>query len=232
MRFDAVHHACEQGYDWRYSVGFDVTEPVRSAIVMVPARAWSPAVTPEGKIRTGAYVADLTGLLTLADGWPEQMRVAARVEPLHPRHRKQASDIEKKRSQRFQATAHDLPGHHHQRHDVFHRNHAGVETVIKHEKGLGLGRFPFYAFAANQAWCLAAMLAADLLAHLRLLILDHHPELRKATPARLRERLLKAPAWLVRRARNRIIRLADDHPHATDLILAWAKIRALATPPP
>jgi hypothetical protein len=75
------------------------------------------------------------------------------------------------------------------------------------------------------------MLAADLLAWLRLLILDHHPELRKASPARLREHLLKAPARLVRRARKRIIRLADDHPHAADLTLAWTKIRALAAPP-
>jgi hypothetical protein len=86
--------------------------------------------------------------------------------------------------------------------------------------------------AAKQAWCLAVMLAADLLAHLRLLALDHHTTLRKATPATLRETLLKVPARLVRRPRKRLIRLPEDHPHAADLIPAWTKIRTLATTPP
>lgn len=88
--------------------------------------------------------------------------------------------------------------------------------------------------AANQAWCLAVMLAADLPAWLRLLVLGHHPTLVKATLATLRERLLNVPARLVRRARKRLIRLTDDHPHAADLILSWNKIRILgraATPP-
>jgi hypothetical protein len=76
------------------------------------------------------------------------------------------------------------------------------------------------------------MLAADLLAWLRLLILDHHPALRRATPATLRRSLLQSPARLVKRARKRLIRLADDHPHATDRILAWQKVRAQATNPP
>ncbi|WP_256440380.1 hypothetical protein [Micromonospora sp. U56] len=43
--------------------------------------------------------------------------------------------------------------------------------------------------------------------------------------------LLNAPARLVRRARKRLIRLDDTHPHQTDLILAWNKIHALVTPP-
>jgi hypothetical protein len=221
--------AARCGYDWRYSVGFDVTEPVRDAICAVAATTWAAAITPDGDLRPGAYVTDISGLLQVADGWPDQMRVTARLEPLHPKHHKQASAIEKKRAQRFQATATDLPGHHYPRLDVFHRNHAGVESVIKDGKNLGLRHFPFFAFDANQAWCLAVMLAADLLAWLRLLALDHHTELRKSTPARLREALLKVPARLVRRARKRLIRLPGDHRHAGDLILAWNKIRALRT---
>lgn len=223
--------AAEHGYDWRYAVGFDVTEPVRAAITKVPEDAWAQAVTAEGEPRTGAHVTEITGLLALAKGWPEGMRVQARTEPLHPRHRAQASNIEQKRGQRFQVIAHDLPGHHYPRLDVFSRNHAGVESEIKDAKNLGLRRFPFFKMAANQAWCVAVMLAADLLAHLRLLVLDHHPRLRKATPATLRDLLLKTPARLVRRARKRLIRLPDDHPHAADLILAWNKIRTLAAPP-
>jgi hypothetical protein len=223
--------AARHGYTWHYSVGFDVTEPVRDAIAAVPADVWAPALTPDDKVRRGAHVTEITGLLTLAGGWPPGMRLLARTEPLHPRHRKQASAVERQRGQRFQAVATDLPGHHYPRLDAFHRNHATVESVIKHSKDLGLRRLPSYSFAFNQAWCTTVAIAADLLAWLRHLALDHHPQLRKATPATLRRALLDVPARLVHRARKRLIRLCDDHPHQADLILAWNKIRALGTPP-
>lgn len=219
------------GYTWHYSVGFDVTEPVRQAIAAVPDKVWAGALTPGGDPRPGAHVTELTGLLTLTAGWPTHLRVMARTEPLHPKHRKQASDIEKKREQRFQAVATDLPGHHYPRLDAFHRNHAGVESIIKDGKDLGLRRLPSYSMKINQAWCLIVALAADLLAWLRLLAIDHHPRLRRATPATLRRDLLRTPARLARRARKRLIRLPCDHPHAGDLILAWNAIRALAGPP-
>jgi Transposase DDE domain group 1 len=74
-------------------------------------------------------------------------------------------------------------------------------------------------------------IAADLLAWLPRLVLDHHPVLRKATPATLHRALLGVPARVVHRARKRLIRLCDDHPYQADLILAWNKIRALNTPP-
>src|SRR5262249_20116954 len=145
--------AAQHGYDWRYSVGFDVTQPVREAITTVGPKVWAPAVTPDGEVRRGAQVSEITGLLTLAEGWPPDMRVLARTEPLHPRHHKQASPIEKQRKQRFQATATDLPGNHYPRLDAFHRNHAGIESVIKDGKDLGLRRLPSYCFAFNPASC-------------------------------------------------------------------------------
>jgi hypothetical protein len=74
-------------------------------------------------------------------------------------------------------------------------------------------------------------IAADLLAWLRLLALDHHQQLRKATPATLRRALLNTPARLVHHARKRVIRLGDDHPYQADLILAWGKINTLGNPP-
>jgi Transposase DDE domain group 1 len=85
--------------------------------------------------------------------------------------------------------------------------------VIKSGKDLGLRRLPSYSFAFNQAWCIAVAIAADLLAWLRHLALDHHPQLSRATPAILRRDLLNVPARLVRRARKRIIRVCDDHPY-------------------
>jgi hypothetical protein len=223
--------AARRGYTWHYSVGFDVTEPVRDAITTVPADVWRPALTPDNEVRRGAHATEITGLLTLADGWPDGMRVLARTEPLHPRHHKQASLIEKQRGQRFQALATDLPGHHYPRLDAFHRNHACVESVIKDGKDLGLRRLPGFALAFNQAWCTTVAIAADLLAWLRLLALDHHQQLRKATPATLRRALLNTPARLIHHARKRVIRLDNNHPHHTDLILAWNKIDALGSPP-
>lgn len=221
--------AAEHGYTWHYSVGFDVTEAVRTAITTVPARVWACALTPDDEIRRGAHVTDITGLLTMAQGWPNGMRILARTEPLHPKHRKQASDVEKRRGQRFQAVATDLPGHHYPRLDAFHRHHAGVETIIKDAKNLGLRRLPSYYLAFNQAWCVAVAIAADLLAWLRLLAVAHHPTLTKATPDTLRRTLLHIPARLANRARQRLIRLPRDHPHHNDLTLAWHKIRALHT---
>ena len=220
--------AAKHGYTWHYSVGFDVTENVRTAIGQVPADVWTPALTTEGEVRRGAHVTELTEILPLADGWPEDMRTMARTEPLHPKHRKQASKIEKRRGQRFQAVATDIPGNHYPKLDAFHRNHATVETVIKDAKNLGLTRLPSYYLAFNQAWCVAVAIACDLLAWLRLLALDHHPKLTKATPDTLRD-LLHVPARLVRHARRRLLRLPTDHPHAGDLTHAWQKIRALPT---
>ncbi|MGX6608625.1 IS1380 family transposase, partial [Micromonosporaceae bacterium Da 78-11] len=220
--------AARNGYTWHYSVGFDVTENVRTAIGAVPADVWAPALTAEGEVRRGAHVTELTEILKVADGWPADMRTMARTEPLHPKHRKQASEIEKRRGQRFQAVATDLPGHHYPKLDAFHRNHATVETVIKDAKNLGLTRLPSYYLAFNQAWCTAVAIAADLLAWLRLLTLDHHPKLTKATPDTLRD-LLHIPARLVRHARRRLLRLPADHPLADDLTHAWQKIRALPT---
>jgi hypothetical protein len=220
--------AARNGYTWHYSVGFDVTEAVRTAITSVPGDVWVPALTPEGTLRRGAYTTEITGVLELADGWPAGQRTLARTEPLHPKHRKQASEVEKRRGQRFQAVATDLPGNHYPKLDALHRNHAGVETVIKDAKNLGLKRLPSYYLAFNQAWCIAVAIASDLLAWLRLLTLDHHPKLTKATPHTLRT-LLHVPARLVRHARRRLIRLPTDHPHAGDLTHAWQKIHALPT---
>jgi hypothetical protein len=223
--------AARHNYTWHYSVGFDLTEPVRQAIAKVPTRVWAPALTPDNRIRRGAHVTEITGLLTLPDGWPEGMRLMARTEPLHPRHRKQASDLERRRGQRFQVTATDLPGCHYPKLDAFHRNHAGIESIIKQGKDLGLRRLPGHAFAFNQAWCTLVAIAADLLSWLRLLALDHHEQLRKATAAVLRALVLNVPARIVHHARKRIIRLDDQHPHQSDLTLAWNKIQTLGTPP-
>jgi hypothetical protein len=107
------------------------------------------------------WLPEITGVLKLADGWPAGQRTLARTEPLHPKHRKQASEIEKRRGQRFQALATDLPGNHYPKLDALHRNHTGVQTVIKDAENLGLKRLPSYYLAFNQARCIAVAIASD-----------------------------------------------------------------------
>jgi hypothetical protein len=65
-----------------YSVGVTITEPVVEAIGKVPADAWTLAHDGDGRVREGAWVADITGLLEL-DSWPAGMRVIVRRERPH-----------------------------------------------------------------------------------------------------------------------------------------------------
>ena len=78
--------------------------------------------------------------------------------------------------------------------------HARVEDGIRTGKDTGIGKFPSHAFALNQAWLAAALIAATLLAWLRLLALDG--DLAKAEPKTLRYRILHAAARLTRSGRR------------------------------
>jgi hypothetical protein len=57
-----------------YSVGMTITDDIAGAILTLPDRIWEPAYDAGGRVRPGAWVAELTGLLNLA-GWPQGMRV-------------------------------------------------------------------------------------------------------------------------------------------------------------
>jgi hypothetical protein len=59
---------CREGRS-RFSVGFDLTEPVRAAILALPEPAWTPALDADGQPRENGQVAEITDRLDLA-GWP------------------------------------------------------------------------------------------------------------------------------------------------------------------
>ena len=80
--------------------------------------------------------------------------------------------------------------------DARHRAHARVEDRIRCAKDTGLRRLPSREFAINQAWCIAAAIAVDLIAWLQLIGLDG--DLAKAEPKRLRYRILHTAGRLVR----------------------------------
>src|SRR5215216_5245359 len=67
----------------RFSVGYELTEPVRAAILAIPADAWVPALDQDGGERENGEVAEITDSVELGS-WPQGSRVIARRERPHP----------------------------------------------------------------------------------------------------------------------------------------------------
>ncbi|MEZ5206996.1 MAG: transposase [Acidimicrobiales bacterium] len=105
------------------------------------------------------------------------------------------------------------------------RAHAHVEDHIARLKDSGLERFPFSDLDANRAWLAVVCFAADLVRWFQRLCLTG--ELAAANPKRLRWQLWHAPARLVRRARQLIVRPLAHWPSTPDLLAAHERITAL-----
>jgi hypothetical protein len=69
--------------DMRFSVGYELTEPVRAAILEIPEDAWIPALDQDGSARQNGEVAEITGSVDLSS-WPEGTSVIVRRERPHP----------------------------------------------------------------------------------------------------------------------------------------------------
>jgi hypothetical protein len=208
-----------------YSIGWSIGEPERAALTGLPSSAWSAALDADGEVREGAQVAELTGLLHLP-GWPAGMRVIVRRERPHPGA--QLSLFEERDGWRYTAFATNTRVGSVQWLEVRHRAHARVEDRIRCAKDTGLRRLPSREFAINQAWCLAAAIAADLICWLRLVALDG--ELALAEPKRLRYRLLHTAARLTRGQRRRWLRIPSTWPWATQITAAFTRIAAIPAP--
>jgi hypothetical protein len=83
--------------------------------------------------------------------------------------------------------------------------------------------------AMNTAWFTAALIAATLLAWLRLLALDG--TLARAEPKTLRYKILHAAARITRGSRRRQLKIQASWPWASDIVTAWNRISALAQAP-
>ena len=208
----------------RFSLGYYVDERVGEAAVALPKRRWRRALDADGRPRTGAWVAELTGRIELS-GWPEGTRLIVRKERPHPGAQLRFTDTDGHRYTCFITDQNDTQIAQLERR---HRLHARVEDRIQESQELGLGRLPFQALAPNQAWFELALLAQDLLAWLRLLALDD--ELALAKPKRLRGRLLHVAGRITRSGRRRTLHLPRAWPWAQELLAAFARLRALAAP--
>jgi len=208
-----------------YSVGYAVTEKIREAIKLVPKKTWAPATDADGGIRDGGDVAELTGLLELS-GWPEGIRIIVRRERPHPGA--QLSLFEERDGWRYQAIATNTATGQLAFLEARHRAHARVEDRIRHAKDSGLGRFPSREFKINQAWLMTTVIAADLVAWLRLLALTG--DLAKAEPKALRYRLLHVPARLTHSTRRRRLRIPNSWPWTDAIVATFARIAAIPLP--
>ena len=169
-------------------------------------------------------MAELTGQVDLS-GWPEGTRLIVRKERPHPGAQLRFTDTD---GHRYQAFLTDQDGDDLAALEVTHRLHARVEDRIAEARELGLARLPFQAFSDNETWLELILLAQDLLAWQRILVLD--PDSARLAPKRLRHRLLHVAGRLTRSGRRRTLHLPAHWPWADALITAFARLRALPAP--
>jgi Transposase DDE domain group 1 len=217
-----------------YSVGFDLDARARAAIGHVRDRDWEHVWDRDGEPRDldgehGAGVVELTGLLRTSVGgdnlenWPTDMRILCRRE--RPPAGAQLCALEEADGWRYQLVATNTPGRQLDFLEARHRAHARVEDRVRTGKATGLDHLPSTRMAINAAWCVAAMIASDLLRWFALLCLA--PAFRDTEPKTLRYRLLHTAARIVRGQRKRKIKIPETWPWATDLATAFSLAFAL-----
>jgi Transposase DDE domain group 1 len=206
----------------RFSVGYEVDERVREAIMELPESAWQAAIDGGGTEREGAQVTELTDEVDLS-AWPEGTRLIARRERPHPGA--QLSVLDHETGYRHTAFITDQADTDIAALELRHRRRARVEDAIRTGKETGMRRMPFAAFAHNQAWLEVSLLAQALLRWAGRLCLEG--ELALAEPKRVRQRLLHVAGRLVRSGRRVALRLPRSWPWAEALVAAFARLRAL-----
>jgi hypothetical protein len=220
----------------RYTVGWKITPEDEAAIAKIPETAWETSLKQDGTPQEGYQVAELTGVNT-REGWPEGMRlIVRRVRPSRRQHKK-LTDFEKTTGWRYSVTAtniHRMRGiagsHQVQFLDALHRDHAEVEDRVRTNKAMGLHNLPSKSWQINVGWMLAANLAADLDAWLRLLTLHDQDGLEGAEPDTMRFRLYHLPARLTAHARRRWLRIERTWPWAKAFTICWRRLTQLPAP--
>ena len=211
---------CREG-NMRFSVGYELTEPVRQAILQILKDAWVPALDQDGSERDNGEVAEITDTVDLS-AWGDGVRLIVRRERPHPGAQLSFTDHD---GYRFQAILTDQTDENIAEIERRHREHAHVEDRIRDDKDTGLSKFPFKEFALNEVWLEIVMLAHDLIAWTQALALDG--ELAKAEPKRLRYQLFHVAGKLAFSGRCAKLRLDHDWPWVAELTAAFRKLETL-----
>jgi DDE family transposase len=203
----------------RFVVGHDLRVEVARVVVKVPRSRWIPAISADGTDeREGAEVAEITDLVDVS-GWPAGTRMIARREEPHEGAQLTFTDLGGHRYQVF-LTDHPEP-------DVafleaLYRGRGRAECLIRDSKDTGLANLPSADLKINRAWLALVLMAGDLLAWMRGLLL--RGGLATAEPKRLRYALLHAAGLVVRSARRLIMRIAATWPWADELVHAFSRL--------
>jgi hypothetical protein len=208
----------------RFSVGYELTDQVRAAILNVPENAWVSALATDGSERENGQVAEITEDVDLAT-WPTGSRLLVRRERAHPGAQLSFTDHD---GHRFQATLTDQPDPDIQLLERRQRERAHAEDHIRNDKDTGLRNMPFRDFEHNRVWLAITRIAHDLLVWTQRLLLTG--ELARAEPKRLRYRLLHVAARLAFHARKATLRIHHAWPWAAALVDAFTRARALPAP--
>lgn len=215
-----VDHCRQRGV--RFVIGLDLTENIRTAVLKVPENQWVAAISADGtEEREYAETAEVTDLLDLSS-WPEGTRVIARREDPHPGAQLSFTDVD---GHRFQTFITDMPGQDIAFLEALYRGRGRAEKRICDAKDLGLRNLPSHSFAINSVWLTLVLMAQDLLAWAKRLLLDG--ELALAEPKRLRYCLWHTAGIIVRGQRQVRLRIADSWPWARDLLVAFRRLDAL-----
>ncbi len=203
-----------------FSVGMDLYESVREAILNTDESAWAPAITQDGEEREGAAVCELKNFDL--SSWPSGTRAICRRERPHPGAQLKFTDVKGNRCQVFITDQQDQ--------DIValearHRGHARVENRIRCGKQTGLESFPFHGFLANSVWLELVLAAQDLITFFQRLCL--RGEAQRWEPNTLRYRLLHAAARIARTGRRLILRLQHNWRWTPILYDAFRRLRRL-----
>jgi Transposase DDE domain group 1 len=213
---------CREGR-LRYTVGYELTEPVRAAILKIPQDAWVCALAADGAERENGQVAELSGLKL--SGWPSGSRVIVRRERAHPGAQLSFSDHD---GQRFQAILTDQTDDDIAVLERRHRQRAHAEDHIRNDKDTGLRNLPFRDFEHNRVWLVLTRIAHDLIVWTQRLLLEG--ELARCKPKRLRYRLLHVAARLAFHAHKATLRIHNTWPWAHALTNAFRRLKTLPMP--
>ncbi|MFF7575828.1 IS1380 family transposase [Streptomyces sp. NPDC008061] len=203
-----------------YSVGMTITDAVRHAVLKVPDSAWTVAVEPGGRVREGAWVAELAG--NVLKGWPAGMRLIVRKERPHPGAQLRFTDAD---GMRLTCFATSTTGTAIAALELRHRQRARAEDRIRNARDTGLRNLPLHHAASNQLWLEIVQLALDLLAWMPMLALTGTA--RRWEPKKLRLRLFSPAARLVTTGRRRILRLSRHWPWTNVITSAFTRLQAL-----
>ena len=213
------------GQGLSYSVGFTLTDDMVAKINQIPDPGWTPAYDGDGKVRDGAWVTELTGMLELGT-WPAGMRVIIRAERPHPGAQLRFTDVD---GNRLTAFVTNTVGGQLADLELRHRHRARCEDRIRNAKDTGLRNLPLTGFAQNQIWVAVVQLATELTAWLQMLALTGTGA-RRWEPKRLRLQLFSMAGNIARRSRRVWLHLSGHAPHRHLFAAAATRLRALPQP--